>query len=348
MNEETLKQEEEISLIDLLAVLIPRKKMIIVITLLGAIGTLCFSIISLILPPEISPLPNKYTPEALLLINNESSPGGGLSSMLNSSGMGGGSGGGGLASLVGLSLSASSSFSDLAVYLVETNSMLDSVVDEFDLVKRYKIKKYPKASSRKKLKKYLKADYDEKSGVFSVGFTDIDPVFAKNVVDYCTAYLQKRFDELGLDKNKIEKENLEVNIANTFQEILKLEDESRRLEQTVASTPFSGRLPAITTNMNRIVLELEAQKQVYTQLKVQYELIKVEMASEKPVLQILEMADVPDKKSKPSRGLLCLIVTFAAGFLAVFLAFVLNAITNIKNDPEAMAKLRGTSVNGKK
>ena len=44
-------------------------------------------------------------------------------------------------------------------------------------------------------------------------------------------------------------------------------------------------------------------------------------------------------KSGPSRGKLCIIVTFAAFFVSVFLAFLLNAIENIKKDPEAMAKL---------
>jgi uncharacterized protein involved in exopolysaccharide biosynthesis len=136
---------------------------------------------------------------------------------------------------------------------------------------------------------------------------------------------------------------LELNIANTYQDILELEEESRRLEQSVANAYPGGRLPSITTDINRISLELAAKRQVYTQLKVQYELLKVNMASEKPVFQILEMAEIPDMKSKPSRGMLCIIVTFAAGFFAVFLAFVLNALSNIKNDPEAMAKLRGKS-----
>jgi len=342
MNEETQNQEDEISLIDLFAVLLRWKVMIIVATLLGAIGVVIYSIISIKLPPEKSYLPNYYTPQALMLIDNKSSSGGGLSSMLNSSGMGG------LASLAGLNISSSSNFSDLAVYLVETNSMLDSVVDEFNLIKKYKIETSPRATTRKALKKTLKAEYDGQSGVFSISFTDIDPVFAKDVVNYCTAYLERRFDELGLDKNKIQKENLEINIANTFQEILKLEEESRELERSVASAPYSGRLPAITTNINRIDLELEAQKQVYTQLKVQYELLKIDMASEKPVLQILERAEILDQKSGPSRGIICIIVTFAAGFFAVFLAFALNAIDNIKSDPEAMAKLRGTRTNAKK
>ena len=83
-----------------------------------------------------------------------------------------------------------------------------------------------------------------------------------------------------------------------------------------------------------------AQRQVYAQLKVQYELLKVAMASEKPVFKVLELAEIPDRKSGPSRGLLCVIVTFAVGFLSVFLAFVLNAVDNIKNDPDAMAKLQ--------
>ncbi|MDR0302567.1 MAG: lipopolysaccharide biosynthesis protein [Treponema sp.] len=334
MKEETEKQDDEISLIDLFAVLWQRRKMIITITLIAVVGVVLCSVISLILPPEKSFLPNEYTPKALMLIDNKSSSGGGLSSMLSSSGMGG------LASIAGVSLPTGSSYSELAVFLVGTNSMLDSVVDEFDLINRYKIEKYPKTSSRKELKKILKADYDEKSGVFSVSFTDIDPVFARDVVNYCTAYLGKRFDELGVDKSKIEKENLEVNITNTFNDIQQLEEESRNLERSVST--FSGRLPTITTDINRISLELTAKRQVYTQLKVQYEVLKVSMASETPIFQILETAEIPDQKSGPSRGMLCIIVTFAAGFFAVFLAFALNAIANIKNDPEAMAKLRKT------
>jgi len=335
MNEETLKQDDEISLIDLFAVLWRRKVMIITITLLAAIGIVVCSVISLRLPPKESFLPNVYTPKALMLIDTKSSSGG-LSSMLGNMG--------GLASLAGISLSssASSNISQLAVYLVETNSMLDSIVDEFDIIKRYGIQEFPRSTSRKILKKLIKADVDTKSGVFTISFTDIDPVFARDVVNYCTVYLGKRFDELGLDKNKIEKENLEVNIANTFQEIQLLEEESRKLEQSVVSGSSAGRLPAITVDMNRILLELKAQREVYTQLKVQYELLKVAMASERPVFQILEMAEIPDQKSGPSRGKLCLIVTFAAGFFAVFLAFVLNAIANIKNDPEAMKKMKGT------
>jgi uncharacterized protein involved in exopolysaccharide biosynthesis len=328
----TKPEDDEISLIDLFAVLWNRKKMIITITAIAAVGVVVFSILTLLLPPEINPLPNEYTSSAHMLINDSDSSGGGMASMLNASGLGG------LAGLAGVSTGAS--FSQLAVYLVSANSFLDTVVDEFDLINRYKIKKYFRAESRKALKKKLSASYDEESGVLSISFTDKDPQFAQGVVNFSAAYLGERFDALGLDKNKLEKENLEKNIENTFREIQNLEAESHRLAQSV-NRLVAADIPAITLETNRIALELGAQRQVYTQLTVQYELLKVSMSSETPVFQILELGEVPDKKSGPSRGLICIIVTFAAGFFSVFLAFVLNAVSNIKKDPQAMAKLRG-------
>jgi uncharacterized protein involved in exopolysaccharide biosynthesis len=150
-----------------------------------------------------------------------------------------------------------------------------------------------------------------------------------------------RFNDLGLDKNKIEKENLERNIADTNKEIQKLEKESQQLGHSVASGGNVNTIPAITLEASRIAMELAAQRQVYTQLKVQLELLRVSMMSETPIFQILELAEVPDQKSGPSRGMICVIVTFAAGFFSIFLAFVLNAIANIRKDPEAMAKLQG-------
>ena len=88
-------------------------------------------------------------------------------------------------------------------------------------------------------------------------------------------------------------------------------------------------------------MELEVQEKLYAGLKAQYESLKISMASEQPVFQILEYAEVPDQKSGPSRGKLCIIVTFASFFIAVILAFLLNAIENIKKDPVAMEKLKG-------
>ena len=327
MSEETKKEDDEISLIDLFAVLWRRKIMIIAITMFAMVGVIVFSVITIVLPPEESPLPNLYTPRALMLINDDRSGGG-----FSVAGMGG------LAAMAGFGgIRTGATHSDLAVFLLGTHSLLDSVVDEFDLIERFDIdrSRSPRAESRDALRRGLRANFDDRSGVLTISFTDRDPVFAKNVVNFTVEYLESRFDTLGLDRNRIEQENLEVNLANAFQRILQLEEETRELERMVGFAP-------ITMEINRIAMELTAMREVYTQLMVQNEILRVTIASETPTFQVLELAEAPDRKSGPSRGMICIVVSLAAGVFSVFLAFALNAISNIRNDPVAMAKLRAT------
>ena len=329
------KEDDEISLIDLLAVLLRRKWMIIGICVAAMIFAVVISILSLKLPPEKSFLPNEYTPKAQMLINNDSSSGG-LSSMLSSSGLGS------LANLAGVNVSGGSSNSALAGYLVNSNTIQDAVVDKFDLITRYKIEKHPRASSREALKKKLSSNYDEDTGVFSVSFTDIDPKFAQEVVNYVVDLLEQRFLDLGIDQNKLSEANLKENIQNSYDNILSLQKQIQTLEGSVSNVYNPNAAPSIMLDSTLLKMELNVQEQIYAQLKAQYESLKVTMASEQPVFQILEYAEVPDKKSGPSRGKLCIIITFAAFFLSVFLAFALNAVENIKNDSEAMSKLTAT------
>ena len=327
------KEDDEISLIDLLAVLLRRKWMIIGICVAAMIFAVVISVISLVLPPEKSFLPNEYTPKAQMLINNDSSSGG-LSSMLSSSGLGS------LANLAGVNVSGGSSNSALAGYLVNSNTIQDAVVDKFDLITRYKIEKSPRASSREALKKKLSSNYDDDTGVFSVSFTDIDPKFAQEVVNYVVDLLEQRFLDLGIDQNKLSEANLKENIQNSYDNILSLQKQIQTLEGSVANIYNPNSAPSIMLDSTLLKMELNVQEQIYAQLKAQYESLKVTMASEQPVFQILEYAEIPDRKSGPSRGKLCIIITFAAFFLSVFLAFALNAVENIKNDSEAMSKLK--------
>ena len=324
-------QDEEISLIDLFAVLWHYKWLIIGITLFAIVLVLTISIVSLLQPSEKSILPNQYSPRALMLINDSSSSSSSLSSMISSSGLG---------SLAGMAgISTGSSNSGLALYFAGTNSFLDPIIEKFNLVERYEIEKSPKANSRKALKEVLVASFDEDSGVFSISFTDKDPVFAAEVVNYAVSLMENMFLNLGIDKNVLEKKNLEENIQNSYNEIVRLQKAIQVLESSVSYGGASS-VSSVVLEANLLKAELEAQTTVYSQLKTQLELLKIQMASDKPVFQIIESAEVPDLKSKPSRGMLCVIGTFAGFFISVFLAFLINAIKNIKNDPVAMEKLR--------
>lgn len=325
---------DEISLIDLFAVLLKYKKLIIFTTFFAAVFIFTYSLISLKLPPEKSYMPNVYTSKALMLINDSSSQGGGLAGKLASSGLGS------LAGLMGVSAGGGQTYSSLAIFLSTTNSFLDSVVEEFNLIEKYKIKDHIKTNSRKSVSGSLKVKFDDKTGVFEIAFEDIDPEFAQRVVTYCVKYYEDKFKALGLDKDKIEKENLEISIKNVLAEIDNIIEKLKRLE-TASMNIYGSDIPSVGIDAEKLNIELTAQKNIYTQLKAQYEMIKIKINSNTPILQILEHPEIPDQKSGPGRGKLCIIFTFAAFFFSVFLAFLLNAISSIKKDPEAMAKLRG-------
>jgi capsular polysaccharide biosynthesis protein len=328
--------EKEMSLFDLFLSIWRYKKLILILSICAVVIVMVGSIISIVLPPEVSFLPNLYTPHANMLINNTGSTGSGIAAAINASGLAG------LAGMAGLNVNGGPTFSNLAVYLVYSDTMLDSVIEEFGLIMRYQIKKYVIAKSREALKKKLKADYDDESGVFTISFSDYDPVFARDVVNYCVDYLSRWFDTLGLDKNLQQKENLEKSIATAYESIRGLENEVRNLELS-ATVSYNGLAPNITLETRRINMELNAQQQIYTQLKVQLELTNTAIASETPIFQVLETAKVSDLKSGPSRGVICIIVTLGAFFFSVFLAFVLTALESLRNDPEAMEKFRVAS-----
>ncbi|MGP1495324.1 MAG: lipopolysaccharide biosynthesis protein [Treponema sp.] len=326
------KSEDEISLLDLLSVILKYIKMEITIVVLAMIFAVVYSIVSLVLPPEKSYMPNNFTAQANMLINDSASTSGAsLSSLLGSSGLG---------NLMGLGSSKGNSYSSLAVYLSKSNPFFDAIVENFQILQREEFEKtkFPVSSSRQWVERKLKTAIDEDSGVFTLSFTDIDPAFARDVVNFSVDWLSTRFDELGVDKNKIKKANLEKNIDSTFKEIQKLQEDAKNVGYSVANgTSF---FDSVSLTIKKLEVELEAQQEVYKQLKAQYELLKVQMESESPVFQILERPEISDKKSGPSRGMFCIIVTFSAIFVSLFLAFFLNAIENIKKDPVAISKLK--------
>lgn len=319
--------DDEISLLDLAAVLWKRKWLIIGLTCLVMIGVVAYAIVSKILPPEKSYLPDMYTSSAMMLISGDSNKGSSALSQLASSSLG---------SLAGLTGLDSSKYRKLAMYLAESDSFLDTIIQEFNLVERYKIKKFPKTTSRKLLKKRLTAKFDDKSGIFSLRFKDIDPEFAQQVADFAVSYYEQRFAEIGLDKHKLEKEGLEKSLQAALDEIKRLEVEASGLERKTVNAYSS--VPSIALEATRLAREIQVQEKIYGQLKAQYEVLKIEMASEMPVFQVLDYPQVPEVKSGPSRGKLCIIATFAGFFFSIFLAFLLNALQEIRQDPSARAK----------
>ena len=324
MEHDINNNSDEISLLDLVAVLWRWKWLIIGLTGMVTIGVFIYCFIGKKMGPQKSYMPDVYTSTAFMRIQSStSSSGGALASMLQQSGFAGLAGGTG------------DNTQQLALYIAGSNSFLDTIADELHIAEKYKIKKFLKTETRTIVKGLLKAKIDEKSGVFSLAATHIEPEFAQKAVLVAVEYYEKRFAELGLDKKAHEKENLEKSLKQSFDEIKRLEREAGNLENKIAQ---SGGMRGTALTIEQIKREISIQEKIYGQLKAQYELLRVEMANETPVFQILDMPEVPEKKSGPLRAKIC-IIAFAAGlFFSIFLAFLLNAVQEIYRDPEVQAK----------
>ena len=393
-------EDDEIDLLELLGVLLRYKWKIFFSTLAAAIGVLVFAVVSIIMPPEKSYLPNLYSSTTKLLINDDSS-GSMLPSNLS-----------GLASMAGISVGGGSSYGNLAVDLASSNPVVDILVDEFDVIDRYDIKKSPQYSSRIAIRERLSVKLDEDTDILSISYQDWEPVFSQKVVNRVVELLDDRFASIGVNRNLNQKSLLEEKLVTVNTEIFGLEAEVKafqeeygvlNLEQLATiqvsslaelksqlilkeleiktytqfsriddpvinrmksernnletfirqieqgedqngysqTGPSMKELPSLALEFSHMQRELLVQAEIYKILTQEYEMIKLKVEGEGPIFQVVELGGVADKKSEPSRGMICVVVTIAAFFMAVIAVFIHNAWVNIKNDPKRMSKLKG-------
>ena len=82
---------------------------------------------------------------------------------------------------------------------------------------------------------------------------------------------------------------------------------------------------------NETLLELFAK---------QFEIAKVDESREGAVIQILDAAQPPEKKSKPKKAMIAIIATIAAGFSLILFVFIRLALMNVGQDIAASQKLK--------
>jgi len=402
-SQEKNKDSDEISLLDLIAVLWKRKWLIIAITGLVAFGSLAYALGSLLLPPDKSYLPNVYTPKATMLITSGTSSS--LSSLLSSSGLSG------VASMAGVSAGGNPN-QQLAKVLATSNTTLDRLNDKFNFSEHYMMKDPKVGEIRKAISNSLQANIDEKSNIFTISFTDKDPAFAKQVVDETVNILSGRFAELSGSRAIQQKVLLEKRLADVEAAINDLEAQVKEFQKkygvvqvealateqiTILARlrselilkemeienykkvarindpmltqlnnerdallakikeietgsgsgskvmPSQQQLPTIAFEYAKLERDLAVQTELFKILTQQYEVAKFNAEGQEPIFQIIEMAEVPDLKSGPSRSMICIVATLAAFFVSILLVFVFESISKIRRDPEAVARFRAIS-----
>ena len=84
--------------------------------------------------------------------------------------------------------------------------------------------------------------------------------------------------------------------------------------------------------------EYKYQETLFDLMARQFEIAKIDESREGAIIQIIDPAEAPERKSKPKKALITLIATLAAGFLLLLFVFSRSAWRKAMEDSETATK----------
>jgi uncharacterized protein involved in exopolysaccharide biosynthesis len=100
-----------------------------------------------------------------------------------------------------------------------------------------------------------------------------------------------------------------------------------------------GMVPEAGLEYVRKVRDVKYYETMFELLARQYELAKLDEAKEGSLIQIVDPAIPPDRRSFPKRSLIVIGCTMAGFFIGVLIALSMASIARMKADPESNARL---------
>lgn len=121
-------------------------------------------------------------------------------------------------------------------------------------------------------------------------------------------------------------------------ELAKLEKNSNKDAADVLIPP--GRVPEAGLQYVRKLRELKYSETIFELLAKQYEVARLDEAKDMAVIQLVDRAVPPDRKTKPQRSLIVLAMFSIAGIGTLVWILVREAVVRARKDPETNRKLQ--------
>lgn len=307
------QQDDEIDLLALWNVIWRRKFFILSFTLMATLAAVYWTLFV---------IPVTYQSQAVLLPTGTGDKTGGLAGLASSLpiplSLPGGGGGG----------------SQLIMAFLDSQNLKLKLINNYDLLPRiYKtqwdpekkswlatdLKQRPtiiKAIQGKVLEGSYKATQDKKTQMVTLTWVDEDPAFAaqmlQRVIDELNNYLTNEYESDA----KRERKFVEKELAGA----------------TVELEFWEQQVPTDELSLAKIKRELLASGTVYTELRKQVELAKLTEEKEVVNFKTIDPPFIPEIRFKPKRSQICALTLVTAGFMALLLVFMQEAIAKRKTD----------------
>jgi len=132
------------------------------------------------------------------------------------------------------------------------------------------------------------------------------------------------------------------------QELVGLREQLRKMESGLNQGSGdllvgSGRIPEAGLEYVRRVRDVKYAETIFELMSKQFEIAKLDEAKDSSIIQALDVAIVPDKKSKPNRGVIVVSTILFVGILTMFWILASEFLRKMKQNPAQLSRLRKLS-----
>lgn len=369
-----LEDDDEISLLDLLQVVVENLRLLVLAPL--AAGLVALGITFAMAPTFTAT--TKFMPPQ----QQQSSAAAMLASL------------GALGGLAGAATGLKSP-ADQYVAFLKSRSVQDALIDRFQLTERYK------SQFRQDARTALGANVQiasGKDGLITIDVSDKDPAFAAELANAHVEELGKLLNRLAVTEAQQRRLFFEKQLANAKDNLVKAEQALKA--SGVNSSALKASPAAAVEGLAKLQAAITAQeiklgsmrgylaesapdfKQAQTELSAmrgqmnraekeepaptngsgqgdyiakfrdfkyfetlfelfakQYEMARVDESREGAIIQVLDVAQPPERKSKPKKALIAMVTTLAVGFALLLFVFIRQALRGAAQTPESAEKL---------
>jgi uncharacterized protein involved in exopolysaccharide biosynthesis len=369
------EDDDEISLLDLLQVVVDNLRLLILAPLLAGLTALG---ITFTIAPTFTATTKFMPPQ-----QQQSS----AAAMLA-----------GLGALGGLAGAASGlkNPADQYVAFTKSVSVQDALIDRFELMARYESDF--KQDARKELGANIQIT-SGKDGLITIDASDKDPAFAAQLANAHIEELGKLLNRLAVTEAQQRRVFFEKQLTSAKDKLIKAEQalkgsglNSSALKaspeaaveglaklkaavtaQEIKVASMRGYLTEAAPDFKQAQTELAAMRAQVTRAEKdepasttdsdyiakfrdfkyfetlfelfskQFEMAKVDEAREGAIIQVVDIAQPPERKAKPKKALIAVMTTLAAGFALLLFVFMRQALRGAAQTPESAQKLASLS-----
>ena len=186
-----------------------------------------------------------------------------------------------------------------------SSTLSDQLIEQFKLMEYYKAKYYEQA--RQTLTANSNITANKKSNLITIEVSDQDPQFATNLANAYVAALSQMLGKMALEDAKHRRQLLE--------------------QQINEATEKSYRSPMVR---EAIILSVVRE----------YETALLDQKKDRPFIQQVDKATVPNLKSKPKRAQMAIMTALITGFGLLLFVFIRYAYRNAKESPRTKVRVQ--------